>query len=182
MSLLEDLQSRTKAIALVFEFYLDSGTRYFFSGRGKLEIDGNVYLGLSNISLAAAIRQSLETREIESSLSFRSDESDFVLLARNENFQNRLCEIWIASLEQDTFQFRFRERFIFGILTNIDTDTDANGITCQIEIDGPTKFLRGLVDQHYTTSDQKRRNFKDTFFNFVTASRTNPPPWGEKKA
>lgn len=180
MTLQTYLAEPIKRIAILFDIFLDSGDRNLWNGSLPLQVGNTSYLPVGNMVFTSGIIDSLDVNDLQMTGTIESDENELILLARNENFQNRRIKIWLTALDED-FDYLDRDLLIEGVITNIDVDTSPDMKACRIEIRGPTRLFRNTVAVNYTQSDQFRLNPTDTFFKFITASRTNPPQWGAKK-
>lgn len=177
MSLSDDLALPEKRVAMLFQFDLDSGIRRFWTSNRDLLVEGDTFLGVSNIALNLAIRQSLSLGDLSASFRFRGGSNEVFQVALNENYQNRPAYAWLAALNADG-SFRSRALVVVGRLININIDTEPEAITTECEIEGATAFLRDIAEINYTTSDQQAFAPEDTIFDFLEASRTDPPKWG----
>lgn len=162
------------------DIFFDSGERNFWNGHKALQVGSVSYLPVGNMVLTAGIIDSIDINDLRMEATIESDENEIILLAQNENFQNRRIKLHLAALDE-SFNFLDRDLLIEGVLTGIDKDVTSGGKVCRLELKGPSRLFRNTVDVNYTTADQMRLNATDSFFKFITASRTNPTQWGAKK-
>lgn len=182
MTVEEDLQAAVTWPALLFDFVLDSGERNFWTGDFDLPVFSvadnitKIYLGLANLELAAAVRESLDLTELSGEISFRGGQDEIITLALNENYQNRPAMVWFATLKMDVFSAR--RLLLAGRLATIDVITDFDEPLAEVTIESGPTFLRDSNDILYQTSSQRLIDSGDSAFDFVEASRTNPQPFG----
>lgn len=177
MALTDDLALPSKRIALLFEFALDSGTRRFWTSNRSLFVDGQEFFGIANLTLQLAIRQSLSLGDLSASFRFRGGLNEIFQIALNENYQNRPAYAWLAALNEDG-TFRSRGLIVVGRLINISIETSAEAVLTEVEIEGAPAFVRDTTVINYTSSDQQAFFPTDTIFDYIEASRTDPPRWG----
>ena len=176
----KDVQEPVVEPALLFDFELDSGFQYFWSGDFDLlvtiEHDVTIYKPLLKLELSLAVRDTLELTELSGDVSFRSSRNEIIILAANEDYQNRPVDIFFATLKNDVFSNR--ELFLRGRLARIDLLTEADEPSAEVTIQSSPSIIRDTSDTFYQTSNQQLINPDDTAFDFIEASRTNPQRFG----
>lgn len=177
MTIESDFLVATKRPAFLFTFSLDSGTRRFWTGRRDLDVEGQTFLGLSNVRLTISIRDSFDLSDLAGIVSLRTARNEIIALALTEPYQNRLATVEIASLDTN-LQFSSRQALIVGRITDISIRTDVEESEVETTIEASPKFLQDTEPTLYQTASQQLINPGDLIFEGLEAARTALVPWG----
>lgn len=177
MTIESDFLLSSKRPAFLFTFSLDSGARRFWTGRRDLIVEGDTFLGLSNVQLAISIKDSFDLSDLAGIVVLRTSRNEIVSLALAERYQNRPATVEFASLDTN-LQFSSRYALIVGRITDISIKTDVEGSEVETTIEASPRFLRDTEPFFYQTASQQLIKPGDLIFEGLEAARTNLVPWG----
>lgn len=162
---------------LLTKLDFESGFVCVHSGIGELHHDGMTYLGTGVLGQIGPVSQNGKVQPNRLRLSLSGIPADLVSTALTERYQNRLGEIFIAALDNDTHAVIAADVLFAGRM-DVMTLTDGDEATLQLDLNSRGVDWKNARNGRYTHADQLARHPGDLFFEFVAQTTERDLQWG----
>lgn len=152
---------------ILVDLELDSGPLHIWTGMTDISIRGITYKALSGFDTGVSVRESIGLDVLSTDFRLSGQQLEFLSIALTENYQGRLCRIYMGALDARG-NFIGSELIFTGYLDDMPISLAADRGDLLIKAANVltrNSRARGL---RYTPEDQKQLDSTDTLFDFIT--------------
>lgn len=166
-------------MVLAAAIYFDSGTSYVHTGVGEILIDGNIFIGIGDLSEVGSVKEQNTTSASQVALTLSGLSQFLLATSLNEPVVNRRITTYVAVLDE------FHTSVAWNVLSKgVVTSTQAvlgeeNAVTYNIS-NVFEKWSKGRP-YRYTDESHQKRHPADRFFRYISQMAERSLFWGSKK-
>lgn len=152
---------------------------YVHTGVGNIDHDGNTYTGVGELGKIEPIKEGTELKNHGLALSLTGVPNTFVSIALNENYQNKLCRLYLAALNSDYSVIVYPGLVYKGYIDTMSIYPGDEVATVQLVTRSRLAAWDKARMRRYNNADQQARVPGDLGFEYVEELVDRTIPWGQ---
>ena len=161
------------------KFEFPGGDVRFWSGRGNLTFDSEIYTGLGDLENIQFPEESSDGSASGVAFVLSGIPSTTTSLAVTENYKNRPCTVWIGALDSGGSLIVDPYIMFAGLMDVITMADDGETATIQLKAEG-FAYGAGPSLRRYTDEDQQREFPGDLGLEFIAGLSDKQIFWGHR--
>lgn len=171
------LEAPVSRPAFFAKFAFDSGPVRIWTGFGDVDFEGDTYTGAGDLIGYELPQESNGQRQSGVSLTLSGIDATWISLGLSENYQGRVCEVWLAELDVTGVVVSSPIRLFKGLVDVLTIQE--TGDTCTVALSVERAGIDFRADNsRYDTEEQQRRFPGDLGFEFLPSLAELEIPWG----
>lgn len=164
------LSNNVQNIAILMEFFFDSGTLRLWDGYTPVTFDGNTYTGGGQLLSLSAINDTNQVRADNITIGLEGVSTDILSYALNENYQGRRFNLHVGLRSNNNPPALVDAATVFSGIMDVMTSED-NGKSATISLTVESGYNRLLNPRtwRYTHEDQQTLFPGDNAFKYVVS-------------
>lgn len=168
-SMVTEVTSPVFSPIVLIKLEFDSGDVNLWTGVGDIVFNSDTYTGAGDLLDISPVKETSQLTAEGMSLTLTGISSGLISTALTENYQGRIANVWLASLDTSGGIVSTPYKYFRGRMDTMPMEDNGETATIQVNVENILIDLERSNSRRYTDEDQQAEFPGDLFFEFVTS-------------